>query len=91
MYRIAGTFSVMQTKAGPALGASATDSLAPQYPVESVDKALKLLLLGEQPEIRLSQATRYLGVASSTAHRLRLAINSAESNCPALPRKRASR
>ncbi|BBZ68931.1 IclR family transcriptional regulator [Mycobacterium paraseoulense] len=47
------------------------DSLAPQYPIESVDNALKLLLLlGEQPEIRLSEATRYLGVASSTAHRL---------------------
>jgi DNA-binding IclR family transcriptional regulator len=47
------------------------DSLTPQYPIESVDKALKLLLLlGEQPEIRLSEATRYLGVASSTAHRL---------------------
>jgi DNA-binding IclR family transcriptional regulator len=61
----------MQTKARRAVGASATDSLAPQYPIESVDKALKLLLLlGEQPEIRLSEATRYLGVASSTAHRL---------------------
>jgi DNA-binding IclR family transcriptional regulator len=46
-------------------------SLAPQYPIESVDNALKLLLLlGEQPQIRLSEATRYLGVASSTAHRL---------------------
>ncbi len=51
--------------------AAATDSLAPQYPIESVDNALKLLLLlGEQPQIRLSEATRYLGVASSTAHRL---------------------
>lgn len=47
------------------------DSLAPQYPIGSVDNALKLLLLlGEQPQIRLSEATRYLGVASSTAHRL---------------------
>lgn len=47
------------------------DSLAPQYPIESVDNALKLLLLlGEYPQIRLSEATRYLGVASSTAHRL---------------------
>jgi DNA-binding IclR family transcriptional regulator len=55
----------MQKKARRAVGA------APQYPIESVDKALKLLLLlGEQPEIRLSEATRYLGVASSTAHRL---------------------
>jgi len=45
--------------------------MAPQYPIESVDNALKLLLLlGEQPQIRLSEATRYLGVASSTAHRL---------------------
>lgn len=44
---------------------------APQYPIESVDNALKLLLLlGEQPELRLTEATRYLGVASSTAHRL---------------------
>ncbi|KAA8954331.1 IclR family transcriptional regulator [Mycobacterium sp.] len=44
---------------------------APQYPIESVDKALRLLLLlGEQPEIRLTEATRYLGVASSTAYRL---------------------
>ncbi|OCB38972.1 IclR family transcriptional regulator [Mycobacterium malmoense] len=54
--------------AGDAAGA---DSLAPQYPIESVDNALKLLLLlGERPQIRLSEATRYLGVASSTAHRL---------------------
>jgi DNA-binding IclR family transcriptional regulator len=61
----------MQAKARRAVSASATDSLAPQYPIESVDKALKLLLLlGEQPQIRLSEATRYLGVASSTAHRL---------------------
>ena len=61
----------MQKKARRAAGASATDSLAPQYPIESVDKALRLLLLlGEQPEIRLTEATRYLGVASSTAHRL---------------------
>lgn len=49
----------------------AADSLAPQYPIESVDNALKLLLLlGERPEVRLSEATRYLGVAPSTAHRL---------------------
>jgi DNA-binding IclR family transcriptional regulator len=51
--------------------APAADSVAPQYPIESVDNALKLLLLlGERPQIRLSEATRYLGVASSTAHRL---------------------
>ncbi|MEZ0366156.1 IclR family transcriptional regulator [Mycobacterium sp. pUA109] len=50
---------------------SAGEPPVPQYPIESVDNALKLLLLlGEQPEIRLTEATRYLGVASSTAHRL---------------------
>lgn len=59
----------MQKKAQQSVPAA--DSLAPQYPIESVDNALKLLLLlGEQPQIRLSEATRYLGVASSTAHRL---------------------
>ncbi len=43
----------------------------PQYPIESVDNALKLiLLLGEQPEIRLTDASAHLGVASSTAHRI---------------------
>ncbi|MGH3725544.1 MAG: IclR family transcriptional regulator [Mycobacterium sp.] len=47
------------------------ESSTPQYPIESVDKALRLLLLlGEQPEIRLSEAARFLGVATSTAHRL---------------------
>lgn len=44
---------------------------APQYPIESVDNALKvLLLLGERPELRLTEVSEYLGVASSTAHRL---------------------
>jgi DNA-binding IclR family transcriptional regulator len=58
-------------RAAQKVDAPAVDSLAPQYPIESVDNALKLLLLlGEQPQIRLSEATRYLGVASSTAHRL---------------------
>ncbi|MDP9461588.1 MAG: IclR family transcriptional regulator [Actinomycetota bacterium] len=43
----------------------------PQYPIESVDNALRvLLLLGEEPKLRLTEVSRYLGVASSTAHRL---------------------
>lgn len=43
----------------------------PQYPIESVDNALQvLLLLGEQPKLRLTDVSKYLGVASSTAHRL---------------------
>lgn len=43
----------------------------PQYPIESVDNALKvLLLLGERNELRLREVSEYLGVASSTAHRL---------------------
>ncbi len=62
----------MQKKRPRQAGAAENvDSVAPQYPIESVDNALKLLLLlGEQPQIRLGEATRYLGVASSTAHRL---------------------
>ena len=61
----------MANKRPRAAEVAAADSLAPQYPIESVDNALKLLLLlGERPQIRLSEATRYLGVASSTAHRL---------------------
>ena len=44
---------------------------APQYPIESVDNALKiLLLLGERSDLRLTEVAEYLGVASSTAHRL---------------------
>lgn len=43
----------------------------PQYPIESVDNALRiLLLLGERRSIRLTDVSEYLGVASSTAHRL---------------------
>src|ERR1700748_3491272 len=43
----------------------------PQYPIESVDNALKiLLLLGERSELRLTEVAVYLGVATSTAHRL---------------------
>ena len=45
--------------------------MLPQYPIESVDNALKLiLLLGDQPSIRLTDASSYLDVASSTAHRV---------------------
>ena len=43
----------------------------PQYPIDSVDKALLvLLLLRDHDELRLTDVSRYLGVASSTAHRL---------------------
>jgi len=43
----------------------------PQYPIESVDNALRVLvLLGERPQLRLTDVGQYLGVASSTAHRL---------------------
>lgn len=51
---------------------SATEASGPpQYPIESVDNALRLLLLlADQPRIRLTDASAYLGVASSTAHRL---------------------
>lgn len=43
----------------------------PAYPIESVDNALRLLLLVEtQPALRVSEASEALGVAPSTAHRL---------------------
>jgi DNA-binding IclR family transcriptional regulator len=43
----------------------------PQYPIESVDNALKvLLLLHTRDSVRLTDVSQYLGVASSTAHRL---------------------
>lgn len=43
----------------------------PRYPIESVDNALRiLLLLGERPRLRLTEVSKYLDVASSTAHRL---------------------
>jgi DNA-binding IclR family transcriptional regulator len=43
----------------------------PAYPIESVDNALKLLLMfRERAQIRVSEASRAIGVAPSTAHRL---------------------
>lgn len=43
----------------------------PQYPIESVGNALRLLLMfRESPQVRLSTARDELGVAQSTAHRL---------------------
>lgn len=52
------------------------ESKLPRYPIESVDNALRLLLLfGDQSEIRLTDASAYLGVASSTAHRLLAMLN----------------
>lgn len=50
---------------------AASRGTPPQYPIESVDNALRLLLLlVDKPKIRLTDASVYLGVASSTAHRL---------------------
>jgi IclR family transcriptional regulator, acetate operon repressor len=47
------------------------DQPMPQYPIESVDRALRLLLMfRSRPEIRLSDARDALGVGQSTAHRL---------------------
>lgn len=44
---------------------------APSYPIESVDNALRLLLMiTERNQIRVSEAATDLGTAVSTAHRL---------------------
>lgn len=51
--------------------ASGSGHPIPQYPIESVDNALKVvLLLGERAELRLTDVSQYLNVASSTAHRI---------------------
>jgi IclR family transcriptional regulator, acetate operon repressor len=43
----------------------------PSYPIESVDNALRLLVLvAQQGQIRVSEAGAALGTATSTAHRL---------------------
>lgn len=43
----------------------------PQYPIDSVDNALRVLLLfNDTAALRQADVSRYLGVASSTAHRL---------------------
>ncbi|MFE0419282.1 IclR family transcriptional regulator [Streptomyces tendae] len=43
----------------------------PQYPIESVDRALRLLLIfRDKREMRLTDARAALGVGQSTAHRL---------------------
>lgn len=43
----------------------------PTYPIASVDNALRLLLLLQRErQVRLTDASQYLGVATSTAHRL---------------------
>ncbi|MGH3319164.1 MAG: IclR family transcriptional regulator [Streptosporangiaceae bacterium] len=53
-------------KNGPDTGAR-----PPSYPIASVDNALRLLLMfRDRHSVRLSEASAYLGVAHSTAHRL---------------------
>jgi DNA-binding IclR family transcriptional regulator len=47
------------------------DGTQPNYPIASVDRALRLLLhLRSQPSIGLSEAAKAIGVGPSTAHRL---------------------
>lgn len=56
---------------GDALAAPGTFGPPPQYPIESVDKALQVLaLLGERPSLRMTDVSTRLKVATSTAHRL---------------------
>ncbi|MEX0427723.1 IclR family transcriptional regulator [Nocardioides sp. DS6] len=59
------------TAAAEAFPPAPEHTASPQYPIESVDNALRLLwLLSAQRSLRLTEASQYLGVASSTAHRL---------------------
>jgi DNA-binding IclR family transcriptional regulator len=51
--------------------AGSAKSNPPAYPIESVDNALRLLLMfREHTSVRVADASRSLGVAQSTAHRL---------------------
>ncbi|QRP42698.1 IclR family transcriptional regulator [Amycolatopsis sp. FDAARGOS 1241] len=55
----------------PTLENAVASSGRSRYPIESVDRALRLLLLlGERSELRVTDAAEYLDVALSTAHRL---------------------
>ncbi|MDF2444531.1 MAG: hypothetical protein JWR01_2734 [Subtercola sp.] len=46
-------------------------SVRPNYSIESVDNALRLIqVLRDEGSLRLTEASNYLGVANSTAHRL---------------------
>ena len=59
------------TAATEAFPPAPVHSDSPQYPIESVDNALRLLwLLSERRSLRLTEVSQYLDVASSTAHRL---------------------
>jgi DNA-binding IclR family transcriptional regulator len=58
---------------GPASNAraQAPASRGPNYPIESVDNALRLLMMvAERKQVRVSEASAELGTAVSTAHRL---------------------
>jgi IclR family acetate operon transcriptional repressor len=49
----------------------ATDGDGPNYPIGSVDNALRLLrIIADRDSIRIADASREIGVARSTAHRL---------------------
>lgn len=51
--------------------AAETVARGPKYPIESVDNVLRLLLMvAQQRQVRVSEASAELGTAVSTAHRL---------------------
>jgi len=59
----------MSRKQADAVGAATPEG--PKYPIESVDNVLRLLIMvAEQGQIRVSEASAGLGTAVSTAHRL---------------------
>jgi DNA-binding IclR family transcriptional regulator len=60
----------MSRKQADTAGAGVAEG-SPKYPIESVDNVLRLLLMvAEQGQIRVSQASAELGTGVSTAHRL---------------------
>lgn len=62
---------VMQKDVASSTAAEESGRDSPAYPIGSVDKALRLLLLfREHPVLRVTDASEALGVVRSTAHRL---------------------
>jgi IclR family acetate operon transcriptional repressor len=56
---------------GDPVASEVAEAGEPNYPIASVDSALRLLLLfGQRQQLRIADASSELGVAPSTAHRL---------------------
>lgn len=66
-----GSSAALPARSAPSSAEDSRSGDGPRYPIESVDSAIRLLLLvGREGSVSVSAAGRYLGVAPSTAHRM---------------------